>query len=684
MEGKMYINRLVIENYRNHNKTDIRLFEGVNVIVGPNNSGKSNLLKTITFLTQSSRMNRDVHDFNKNYLIDNMELLKEKSPVIEIKYYVEHTLSVSNPGSAISKMQKITIYNAEGNLTEDEDEMKLYGAFILRFRLDPRIELEYLEKVNGSIIDNIDQLLNVISYFINHYDWVFYNIDGVNEIKKSVIEKLFTINNVDANRDINNITNNTKKFVKDSINLREVDTLQAKNDVTSLIKDRFVSVTDSINEQIERDQDEIGITNGKNKFISSFLFDSDFSDFFHYELINAAKGYNLPLFNNGLGYNNLIYIRNMINQSQREDYNILLIEEPEAHLHPNMQYKLLKYIYSLCSVEIEDKLFTNQIFITTHSPNITASAKLEDVIILDYSEYSESGSIINVSQLSNNYNLDYLKTMLSIDLLEDETQEEYEKFLKCFDEVLIKGKLHLQKFLDVTRSDILFASKVILVEGISEKLMFNKMVECSGYKKNLIDEYVSVVELGGINFQYFLPLFVNQNRKVLCITDVDYSRDLYSVDEEKYSELRAQIINNVKTREYSKLDMLKVVTQKNGGSTFESELFIDNYTNVSLLKEIFKLVAPDSLHELIDLGLNKDLWWEKIDDVHPKTRNVIKAFLEKYELSKDSSEKLLFTDIFYYYAKKMKGSLALDMINLNDVDFETPEYIKEGLRWLFS
>ena len=63
----------------------------------------------------------------------------------------------------------------------------------------------------------------------------------------------------------------------------------------------------------------------------------------------------------------------------------------------------------------------------------------------------------------------------------------------------------MMKFLDVTRSDMLFADKVILVEGLAEKLLFPKLMEKCNYSYE--DEHISIVEVGGKNFAYFLRAF---------------------------------------------------------------------------------------------------------------------------------------------------------------------------------
>ena len=161
-------------------------------------------------------------------------------------------------------------------------------------------------------------------------------------------------------------------------------------------------------------------------------------------------GYNLPLDNNGLGYNNLIYIRNSLNLKKENEFNLLLIEEPEAHLHPNMQYKLIKYI----ELYKNNSVNSNQVFITTHSSNITASADIDDIILVDYKCDSKEQNVKCIN-LKDNFNSELIKEKFNIKIRQDD---------------LTNYKKHLHKFLDVTRSDLLFADSVILVEGLSEKI----------------------------------------------------------------------------------------------------------------------------------------------------------------------------------------------------------------------
>jgi putative ATP-dependent endonuclease of OLD family len=111
-----------------------------------------------------------------------------------------------------------------------------------------------------------------------------------------------------------------------------------------------------------------------------------------------------------------------------EAYVSLLIEEPEAHLHPQLQNIFFNYLNKL------DK-FGFQIFVTSHSPTITAKAALDSLVVLQEKEKQIVTFSLKKSNLNN------------------------------------LNKKYLQKFLDVTKSQLFFSNGVILVEGISEALL---------------------------------------------------------------------------------------------------------------------------------------------------------------------------------------------------------------------
>lgn len=188
---------------------------------------------------------------------------------------------------------------------------------------------------------------------------------------------------------------------------------------------------------------------------------------------------------NSLGYNNLLYIATVFAELElikdSDIFTILLIEEPEAHLHPQLQVKFIKYLEALVST-----LPNAQVIVSTHSPVLASSVKIDKLIHLVGKEKQ------------------IVSTMIGQKKFADTNAEKY-----------------INRWLDVTKSTMLFSRGIILVEGIAEALVLPKLAEIvlkkynQGQEKPLrlastLDEMgVSVINVNGINFQYFMKLFGN-------------------------------------------------------------------------------------------------------------------------------------------------------------------------------
>lgn len=668
----MHISKIKINNFRNFSNLEVNLHEGLNVIVGPNNVGKSNFIKTINFLGVDPNSQSSVDDFNKYYLHENIDTLKIEPPNIEIEYTFEHDIDFNEEDSAFSKLASILIVDPlTGNIeSNEENKAHLVAKTRLVYSYDVKEKETYLDEMSS--VSDFKGLYKVLQKLENGFKWNFYNITTGEIIDRKIINNLFEIDEISATRTVDRITEHSQKYVNQKIKDKNINTFDIKQDITTTIRTKLESVKTEINNDINEDQNQIGITNGKNKFVSNFVFDGELSSFFTYELEDDKLGFSLPLNYNGLGYNNLIYMRNLLKQKRNNDYNIILLEEPEAHLHPNMQYKLLAYIENLKSQRLDDADIKNQIIVTTHSSNITANLPLENIIIFSI-DRANNMPINNAINLCENFEYEKIKLLY----------EHPENNQNTRTALLEQSKLHLIKFLDVTRSDILFSEKIILVEGLAEKLLIPK------YFNNLVEEHVSIVELGGVNFNYFLPLAFNTYKKILCITDRDVDiiteeMDGLKLDFDNYNSENSRI--NEMFSHFP--NQIKVFTQKRYGSTFEKELFIENYdNNFQLLMSI--AIEYESFAELIK---HKDInyWYENYINfiTNGNQKKFLNEKLTKYKKlydedanNKNLIEMLFFTDIFYHYIKNRKGDFALKLFEHKE-DVIIPKYIKDGVEWL--
>ncbi|WP_083449750.1 ATP-dependent nuclease [Actinoplanes rectilineatus] len=196
----------------------------------------------------------------------------------------------------------------------------------------------------------------------------------------------------------------------------------------------------------------------------------------------------LPLSSNGLGINQLIYASIVL--SRRGDaevdqhmHRFFLIEEPEAHLHPQLQDS---FFHAL------NQITDHQIFVTSHSPTITAKTDLDKIIVMRRSTGDGPATPLHLADQFQGRDSD---------------------------------KRYLHKFLDVSRSQLLFATGAVFVEGVTEAMLMQRFSELIGH--NLRDHGIEIVVIGSAwGFEHFRPLFAGAEgpyHRAVFITDGDES-----------------------------------------------------------------------------------------------------------------------------------------------------------------
>ena len=665
----MHIQKIHIKNYRNFNDFEMEFHEGLNVIVGANNSGKTGLLSAIYLL--NAPFNISIDDFNKNNLVQFKTLYNEDAPKIEITYFINHFINEDDEEdeSIIKLIPFLGFKEVDVMRLASEDKKKYFIKAIVKavYELDEKYIGEYRKAV--SEIDTFDDFMLRLKRFVSeHYKWHYTN--GISDLQaeSKAATSIFDIRFIEAERTAAEVEKETRKeidsFSKDNSNAIAVDKFKSK--VSKDLRDILKPSIEKLTILFETEQNDIGLKKGNVAIYPSVKANVSIPDSFITEVKDTKSEFIVPIDHNGLGYNNLINIYMLIKLKELrvgKDFRILCLEEPEAHLHPAMQYKLFKYLKKL---DAEKKL-NQQIFVTTHSSNISAVAGIDNMFMMAYNRSVAPQDCINQS-------------------LELQFKDEGEKKQKS------EAKKHLAKFLDVTRSDMLFADKVILVEGIAERLLLPYFMEKCGYAYE--DEHVSIVEIGGKHFEHFVELF-NGNalkKKVLCITDKDFS---WINDEEKfktwksYSEDKPTHIEKLRKR--FTFDEFKIITQNCGGRTFEDELFLANCKNIHTATALLKMALPESLQTTIEsCKLDIAKLQEQLPSIDGRSKSVIQKYVNSYknridqeEQNKEFYEILAFAEIFLHYAKNKKGDMALSILTeAESLSLNVPSYIKEGIEWL--
>lgn len=680
LEEVMFINKIHIQNYRNFSDFTMEFHKGLNVIIGANNSGKTGLLYAINLLNFPSDISID--DFNKNNLLQYSKLYLENAPSITIEYSISHRICEddTNDESIIRLLPFLGIKEFAEN-REEHDGVAEYNI-VAHIRAVYSLDTKFLEGYKKAVINEAKDYktyLLVLKRFVeNHYSWNYTNGISDTKAEQKAVTDIFDIRFIGAERTSEEVRKETKReiisFTKNVDNAADFD--KFKHDVSEGIEKLLSPSITKLATLFENEKNAIGLAKGNVSIASTVHANFSLADTYTTEVKDTKSGYTLPLQYNGLGYNNLINIYMLIKLTEirpGKDFRILCLEEPEAHLHPAMQYKLFKYLRDL---DDTDGL-NQQIFVTTHSSNITAVAGIDNMFMLAYNREGDDSDCTQQSLL--------------------------EQFAdKDGTTIKAEAKAHLTKFLDVTRSDMLFSDKVILVEGIAEKLLVPLFMEICGCPYE--DEHISIVEIGGKHFKYFVELF-NGNavkKKVLCITDKDFKWIDFDGDGNlrSYSEYENDAPTHITDlkREFP-IENFHICTQSMGGRTFEDEFFLENMANENIATTVFKKAISNTISVFFDkYSFNLAAWEAHIDEIDGRSRKTVKKFLDAYKSRADVSpgrasdyEKLIFAELFLHYAKDKKGDVALEILTdktlMNEDSLSkliVPRYIQEGLTWLLK
>ena len=230
----------------------------------------------------------------------------------------------------------------------------------------------------------------------------------------------------------------------------------------------------------------------------------------NYDLTGDSNGFRLPEKYNGLGYQNLIAIvfrlisfrdaRLQVGKAKNEDIagkipplHLVLLEEPEAHLHVQVQQVLIKKAYEVLTKNelIKTNGLSTQLVVSTHSSHVAKE--------------TEFSNIRYFKRVSANKDMG-IPTSSVINLTDTFGEDK-------------QTMRFVQRYIQITHCDLFFADAVIFVEGTSENIFVPYFI--TNEFPTLTGRYITILPVGGAHSHKFKPLIDKLNIPTLIITDLD-------------------------------------------------------------------------------------------------------------------------------------------------------------------
>jgi len=689
----MKIFKIEIENYRLLKDFSLDVEDELSLVIGKNNTGKTSILSVLDqFL--NDKYNFSYHDLNikfKTHLketIETEEVINEEDftlPKISLKIYIKYS-----EGDDLENISQVMMdLDPENDVIVLGFEYSLnYSSYIaLKEDLHQFVEVEaqknqenpeYEEKGFHDYLSD-----NFSDYFKSQKKSLYYDhetqtvdesrfIDLLSEgisVKDIISFKLISARRDVANKDKNKtLSGQTSKIYKSKEDTEEqVQAVEDFKDKLSQTDTGLSGIYDTLFKDIADKVREFGgvKTNESDIKIISTLQHRELLEGNTTVVYKHDEENQLPEYYNGLGYMNLISmifeIEILVNEFRRTknkkpaDINLLFIEEPEAHTHPQMQYVFIKNIKKLLKKGIKREDGENrslQYIISTHSSCILADSDFEDVKYLK-KENNEGVIAKNLKDLAKRY---------------DEEGIQY-KFLK--------------QYLTINRAEIFFADKVVLIEGDTERILIPTIMhkidieEKSHFSQtgqidpdlSLLSQNISIVEVGA-HFKIFKKFIDFIGIKTLIITDIDSTRE----NDDSERPVACRVDDGTGTSNSSIKDFYedKSWEQLKALEPGEREVDIGDASTFIAYQTMEDDYHARSFEDAF-IQINKDFIKNNI-----KTFNGLKNINYFSDQSKDSYD--LAEDCI-----NKKTHFALDIIYNSDEtlsNWSVPAYIKDGLLWL--
>ena len=536
----MHLHSYRLRNFRRLKETHIELANDISIFVGSNNSGKTSATQVLHAFISGGKDRFSLYDFNSSCWkifdeagdIDIAGSVPEdfSLPSIDLDLWFEVAASdlylvipllpstawegtnvgirvslvARNPVGLIQNYQRAKTKGAEqtANLPADSQYVPW-----------PRSMTDYLQRELKAEYE--------LRYFIldsTRFDKNFTEIDtyspdelGGEPGGGAILKSLIQIDNLGAQRHLadpnpeaggrsEDLSKRLSRFYKRNLNQRQDDhtALKALFDSEQALNIHLDEVFEPMLKRLA-ELGYPGVNNPRLKIMSALnpahVMNQDAR--VHYQIGDDEYVATLPDSYNGLGFKNLIYMVVEILDAQarwatmenRPPLHLIFVEEPEAHLHAQLQQVFIRKVLDLMTIEgDDDSIYTSQMVITTHSPHILYERGFKPI---RYFRRKRIGAEQQTEVLN----------------------------LSAFYEAQQDDRDFLERYLKLTHCDLFFADAAILVEGNVERLLLPIMI--MKVAKTLRSACLCILEVGGAFGHRFRSLIEFLGLTTLIITDID-------------------------------------------------------------------------------------------------------------------------------------------------------------------
>lgn len=633
----MYLKKLKIRNFRNFYKSEMDFNSEDNILIGDNGSGKTNLFSAIRLVLDSSyKLDNYLSDkdFNKKngfinfgeWIIisalltgfqDNADNISSFDFVVneEDESYINFFFK---PKTRILEILENN-YNEYLVLDGEEKELKKKEMkdFISKLSIDEDYEILrtfnkpfdfFDDELYYQVIGNYKDVVFENNYYCNA-DYIGVDDKVYNALKQINITYVPPIRDVrdnlaSANGMFSKLIGNSYDEIKDEdkedINNKVVDLNKKISSV-----DKFIELKENMHEKMD--------IVGKNYFNSKFQIESTISN----DKKDIIKNLDLKIFDyedvvdiwrKSLGEANIIYFALKLLETERKInsfrsilLDLLLIEEPEAHIHGHLQKSLFGNLTESDS---------RQLILSTHSVNISEVSKISKMLVL-VSNHKET----KVCKPSNGLNSNMIRKV--------------------------------ERYLDANRSMLLFSKNVMLVEGDAENIIIPWIVKKT-FNISLDEMGIGLINVASAFFDSILCLFhkdrITKKCSVLTDLDKDITLDQSGVRAQQLGAERKEKIDSFSNNN----EYIKGFYAEN---TFEIQLFeipenleilkdmINSKDNILYIDESTKRRKIESLNDsnllkstIIDVVNHKKKGWFALEFVDYCDVNDLKPIIPDYIL----------------------------------------------------